>query len=78
MKTLIKTLLTVLVITQLTACGTYGEPLFLAAMFDNADQCQQKNWHRNGGQAPSYCGASANRTYIYQGQVGPAVGYVKK
>jgi len=65
------------VVLTLTGCGTYGEPLLLAAMFDNADHCQQQNWHRNGGKAPEYCGASRNRAYIYTPQ-GNQIGYTKK
>ena len=64
----------------LTGCGTYGEPLLLARMFDAADGCQLKN---NGGKYPSYCGAGgAGRTTIYatptNNPIGAAVGYTKK
>lgn len=70
-----------LIITSciLTGCGTYGEPLFLAAIYDRADGCQRQN---NGGNYPSYCGASGSRTYIYstahQGSAGIQQGYLKK
>jgi hypothetical protein len=65
---------TVLVVF-LSGCGTYGEPLFLAKMYDSADRCQ-RNPHIH------YCGASGSRTVIYAtpngAPVGTAVGYVKK
>lgn len=63
----------------LSACGTNGEPLLLAAMYDRADKCQIRN---NGGNFPSYCGAgSAGRTTIYatptNNPVGAPIGYTK-
>lgn len=67
----------------LGGCGTYGEPLLLARLYDNADDCQPQNWHRSGGRQPSYCGAgSAGRTTIYatptNNPIGAPVGYTKK
>jgi hypothetical protein len=63
----------------LTGCGTYGEPLLLAKMFDSADKCQLKN---NGGNYPSYCGAGSARTVIYStpnnNPVGAAIGYTSE
>lgn len=63
----------------LTGCGTYGEPLLLARMFDSADPCQLKN---NGGNYPSFCGAGGRgRTTIYStptgNPIGAPVGYTK-
>lgn len=76
---MIKTL-TVVTALMLTGCGTYGEPLILARMFDSADPCQLRN---NGGNYPSYCGrGSAGRTTIYatptNNPIGAEVGYTKK
>lgn len=64
----------------LGGCGTYGEPLFLARMYDRADPCQRQN---NGGNYPSFCGAgSSGRTVIYatptNNPLGAPVGYTKK
>ena len=74
-----KNILLILITASLTGCGTYGEPLFLAAMYDRADPCQRQN---NGGNYPSFCGASNSRTYIYttahQGSAGIQTGYFKK
>ena len=59
----------------LTGCGTYGEPLFLARMYDAADPCQQNPYQ-------SFCGASSGRTYIYTtphwNAIGNQTGYIKK
>lgn len=75
-----KTFLLITIACCLGGCGTYGEPLFLAKMFDSADTCQRQNWPN--GREPSYCGASSGRTYIYatpnQSGVGRQVGYIKK
>lgn len=64
---------------MLSGCGTNGTPLFLAAIYDRNDHCQLRN---NGGNQPSYCGASDSRTYIYttahQGSAGIQSGYFKK
>ena len=43
---------------SLTGCGTYGEPLLLARMFDRNDPCQREP-------SPQWCGASAGVT-VYQ------------
>ena len=71
-----KTLLLSLTCCILGGCGTYGEPLILARMFDSADQCQRFP-------QPNYCGAgSAGRTTIYatpnNNPIGAPVGYTKK
>jgi hypothetical protein len=60
----------------LTGCGTYGEPLILARMYDSADHCQRFP-------QPSYCGAGTrSRTTIYatptNNPIGAPVGYTKK
>lgn len=71
---LTKILLTTLLGVTLTGCGTYGEPLWLAKIYDNADQCQRDPYI-------SYCGASGSRTYIYTtphwNAIGNQAGYVK-
>ena len=51
MKTLILALTLVL-----TGCGTYGEPLFLAKLYDNADRCQRDPYL-------SWCGAGSGTVY---------------
>ena len=66
-------------ILLLTGCGTYGEPLLLARMFDSADPCQLRN---NAGNYPSFCGAGQRgRTTIYAtptgNPIGAPVGYTK-
>jgi hypothetical protein len=40
----------------LTGCGTYGEPLLLARLYDNADRCQQNPYL-------SWCGAGSGKVY---------------
>jgi hypothetical protein len=69
-----RTIATLAVAVILTGCGTYGEPLLLARMYDAQDPCQFKN---NGGKIPSWCGASAGRTTIYSNKGAP-LGYIKK
>lgn len=51
MKTLI-----ILSVVLLTGCGTYGEPLLLAKLYDNADRCQRDPYL-------SWCGAGSGRVY---------------
>lgn len=74
--------LSLLILTSciLTGCGAYGEPLFLAKVYDATDSCQSQNWHQ--GQPPRYCGAGSNRTYIYSttknAPLGELIGYIKK
>lgn len=53
-----KTLLALLATLAVTGCGTYGEPLLLAKMFDSADPCQKNPYI-------SYCGAAQGPT-VYQ------------
>jgi len=57
-----------------SGCGTYGEPLFLARMYDSADPCQRQPM-------PSWCGAASGRTVIYatpnNNPIGAPVGYIK-
>jgi hypothetical protein len=60
----------------LTGCGTYGEPLFLARIYDSADHCQRQP-------QLSYCGAgSRGRATIYAtptgNPIGAPIGYTKK
>lgn len=61
----------------LTGCGTGVK--ILAAVYDSKDPCQLQN---NGGNYPSFCGASSGRTVIYstpQGSpIGKPTGYIKK
>ena len=45
----------------LSACAT--PPRFLAALYDNADQCQTTN-RGAGYQQPSYCGAGSGTRYV--------------
>jgi len=70
-----KWVLQALLVVSLSGCGTYGEPLFLARMYDSADTCQ-RNPHTH------FCGASKGRTVIYAtpngAPVGNPIGYVKK
>lgn len=74
-----KTFLLTITCCILGGCGTYGEPLFLAAIYDNNDPCQRQNWVN--GQQPRYCGAGSSRTYIYttphQAPIGTQSGYLK-
>lgn len=58
----------------LTGCGTYGEPLLLAAMYDRSDTCQNRNWPN--GQEPQYCGGAKgySRGVYVNGQ---CRGYIK-
>ena len=72
-----KTAAIILLAVNVTACGTYGEPLILGAWFDRIDQCQ------SGGQAdyqyPAYCGSgvsATHRTRIYD-NAGRPVGYTR-
>ena len=57
----------------LTGCGTYGEPLILSRWYDSQDPCQLKN---NGGQYPSFCGATSGRPTVYDNR-GRPVGYIQ-
>ena len=59
----------------LTGCGTYGEPLLLAAWYDSRDPCQKQNYGNNP--PPNFCGATSGRTWIYP-KNGPAIGYISK
>ena len=72
-------LATLAVASILTGCGTYGEPLILAAWYDSRDPCQSQNYKTA---PPSFCGASSARTVIYstpRGEpIGAAIGYTKK
>jgi predicted small lipoprotein YifL len=69
-----KILLLMLSLT-LTGCGTYGEPLLLARMYDSADPCQRAT-------KPTFCGAASGQTVIYatpnSAPLGAPVGYIKK
>jgi len=68
-------ILLALMILTLSGCGTYGEPLFLARMYDASDPCQR-------AQKPQWCGAASGRTTIYatpnNNPIGAPVGYIKK
>ena len=71
-----KTLLLSLTCCILGGCGTYGEPLLLARMYNSADPCQRSP-------QPSFCGAGgAGRTTIYatpnNNPIGAPIGYTKK
>ena len=83
-----KTLLLALALT-LTGCGQYGEPIWLAQMYDNQDPCQSRNWKENGGHIdvdryprgrqsgyPEFCGGGARRSTIYTLD-NRAIGYTK-
>jgi hypothetical protein len=69
-----RTIATLAVAVILSGCGTYGEPLLLARIYDAQDPCQVKN---NGGKYPSWCGATSGRQTIYTNRGAP-VGYVQK
>jgi hypothetical protein len=82
-----KTIATLAVAIILTGCGTHGEPLLLARMYDNNDPCQLQNlrgktMNEKVANMPSFCGSAGNRQTIYatpNGKpVGAPVGYVKK
>ena len=65
----------------LGGCGTYGEPLFLARMYDASDPCQLQNIpganiDEKIARMPRFCGASGGRTYIYTNS-GQRNGYIK-
>lgn len=74
-----KTIATLAVAVILSGCGTYGEPLLLARIYDRNDPCQSQNYNIK---PPSFCGASSGRTVIYstpRGEpIGAAIGYIKK
>jgi hypothetical protein len=53
-----KTVIALITALTLTGCGTYGEPLLLAQMFDRNDPCQRSPM-------PQWCGASAGVT-VYE------------
>lgn len=63
-------LLLLLLCCTLGGCGAYGEPLFLAKMYNANDPCQRTPM-------PDWCGASKGRVTIYNTQ-GQAQGYIKK
>lgn len=74
-----RSLVTVALTVMLTACGAYGEPIFLARMYDANDPCQVKN---NNYKFPEWCGAgSRGRTTVYAtptgSPIGAPVGYTK-
>ena len=50
----------ILATLALTGCGTYGEPLLLARMYDNADVCQTRNWPN--GVEPRFCGGAPGKS----------------
>lgn len=66
-------LIILLTTVLLTGCGTYGEPLFLSAMYNAGDHCQRANWPN--GIEPRYCGGArgaGGAVYVngqYQGRV---------
>ena len=67
MKTLI-----LLVAVALTGCVA---PFEMYAHYQNTqDRCQRQN---NGGVYPEWCGAGAGKSYIYKGQGGAPIGYIK-
>ncbi len=84
-----KLVLLMIIACILGGCGTYGEPLLLARMYDSQDPCQSRNWKENGGHMdlsnvprgaqsgyPDFCGGSVGRNYIYDSQ-GRLIGYTK-
>ena len=48
----------------LSGCGANGTPLLLAAIYDNADKCQQVT-HQDvlNHNVPNYCGAGSGTRY---------------
>lgn len=60
-----KKLIIVVLAVLTSACGTYGEPLWLARMYDSRDPCQLQNVRGNTmeekfANMPSWCGASSS------------------
>jgi hypothetical protein len=69
---MLKCLLALLLLSNLTACGS------IANFYDRTDPCQTgehlgrpKNY-----EPPNYCGAGAGKAYIYT-NTGARVGYIK-
>ena len=61
-----------LVTVALTGCAA---PFEMYARYQNTqDTCQRQN---NGGVYPEWCGAGAGKSYIYKGQGGAPIGYIK-
>lgn len=56
----------------LTGCAQ--PPRLLAEIYNSNDPCQLRN---NGGNYPSFCGASGNRITVYNNR-DKAIGYVKQ
>jgi hypothetical protein len=74
---MIRTMAVIICVVNLSACGTYGEPLILSAWYDRIDQCQTRG--RVNYQLPAYCGSgvySTHRTRIYD-NAGRPVGYTR-
>ena len=86
-----KTFLLIATCCILGGCGQYGEPIWLAQLYDRQDPCQSRNWKENGGHMdlsgvergelsgyPHFCGAGGNvrRTTIYT-MDGRPTGYVR-
>jgi hypothetical protein len=72
-----------LIVVSLILSGCANAPVWLAEIYDSQDPCQQRNYYKQGGQEPRYCGAgSAGRTVIYatptNNPIGAPVGYTKK
>ena len=61
---------------MLTGCGTYGEPILLARMFDAQDSCQSRG--RPNYQRPDFCGAgTAYSGAVIRTKDGKIIGTVK-
>jgi hypothetical protein len=57
-----KLILVSMLALTLVGCGTYGEPLILARLYDSQDPCQAKN---SPGSLPSWCGRGQPRAWVY-------------
>ena len=67
-----KTLILLVAVTLTTGCVA---PFEMYAHYQNTqDRCQR---HVNGGHYPEWCGAGAGKSYIYKGQGGAPIGYIK-
>jgi hypothetical protein len=59
----------------LVGCAGCAAPFEMYARYQNTqDPCQRQN---NGGVYPEWCGAGAGKSYIYKGQGGAPIGYIK-
>ena len=69
-----------LIVVSLILSGCANAPKWLAEAYDSQDPCQQRNYYKQGGQEPRYCGAGSGGTWVYRGSNSspPAAYYIKK